>query len=402
MTGLNSPSFRLLLKLEWLVLATALVMELALPFHGFWLSLLSGGTIALFSLIGLRLPTGQLSHKTLYTSLEFILILLPATQGILSSRSVFLLCLVVLMRSCLIFRRSGQLVVLALALISYITLLLSKPILTERINRVAAVWDWRFSNILLYSLTLIFALLLISALIAEHQSREQLEQVYQELENTHAQLRQYALRVEDQATLQERSRIARDIHDGLGHTLAAQVIQINNALLFWHSDHDKALTALKHAKQLGGDALLEVRKSVSVLRSSPLQGKSLGNAIETLLQDFQSATGMTIAKTIHLPATLPTDVNTTLYRVVQESLTNIHKHAQAKTVVVGLQPQMGTIQLKIEDDGKGFNPTQNTTGFGLQGMRERVTALRGHFSLESQPGQGCHVLVSLPLTELPL
>ncbi|MGI0492148.1 sensor histidine kinase [Alkalinema pantanalense CENA528] len=74
-------------------------------------------------------------------------------------------------------------------------------------------------------------------------------------------------RIEDQATLQERNRIAREIHDGLGHTLAAQTIQINHAILFWQSDPPQALIFLKEAKQLGAAALLEVRKSVSMLRT---------------------------------------------------------------------------------------------------------------------------------------
>ncbi|WP_392477900.1 histidine kinase [Nostoc sp. C110] len=69
--------------------------------------------------------------------------------------------------------------------------------------------------------------------------------------------------------MQERNRIAREIHDGLGHTLVAQTIQINNTLLFWESNNDKALTFLKQAKELGAEALLEIRRSLSLLRSNP-------------------------------------------------------------------------------------------------------------------------------------
>jgi len=392
------PSFRLLLQLEWLLLVTAVFMEILLPFHWSWSLLPQVLTIITFGLMGLWLPRVNLSQKLLYTALEFGLILLPATQGILSTRPIFLLCLVILMRSCLIFKRSGQLVILIFSLLSYGSLLLSKPIDPARYRIIEVVWDWRFSNILLFSLTLIFALLLINALLAERQSREKLEMVYQELENTHQQLRQYALRIEDQATLQERNRIAREIHDGLGHTLSAQTIQINNALLFWQTKSDQALTAIKQAKQLGAEALLEVRKSVSVLRSNPLQGQTLKSAIEKLLQDFQQTMGIEVSSHIYLPPSLPSDINTTLYRIVQESLTNIYKHAQAKTVNIALQQQADVIWLAIEDNGKGFNPNQNTTGFGLQGMRERTAALYGQFTLDSQPGAGCRLSVSLPLT----
>ncbi|NMG18932.1 histidine kinase [Brasilonema bromeliae] len=393
-------SFRLLLYLEWLLLATAVLMEILLPFELSWHLLERIFIIAAFGLMGLRLPTKKLAEKLLYTSVEFGLIMLAVTPQGLTIRSLFLLCLVLVMRSCLLFERKGQLIVLSLTLVSYVMLLVSRPIVPAKLK--VAVWDWRLSSLLLYSLTLVFALLLINALLAEWQSRKQLEIAHQKLEMTHEQLRQYALLIEDQATLQERNRIAREIHDGLGHTLAAQTIQMNNALLFWQSNNDKALTFLKQAKQLGAEALLEIRRSVSVLRSNPLQGQSLESVIEKLLKDFQHNTGIELSSKINLPLSLPTEVNTTVYRIVQESLTNIYKHAQATAVTVQLQHQAGILDLSIEDNGKGFNPTQNTTGFGLQGMRERALALGGQFHLHSQPAKGCCVCVSLPLSNLLL
>ncbi|ACC80437.1 integral membrane sensor signal transduction histidine kinase [Nostoc punctiforme PCC 73102] len=403
MVLLTYPSFRLLLYLEWLLLATALFMEVLLPFEFSWSLLVRVVAIATFSLMGLRLPMVKLETKLFYTALEFVLILLPTTQHSLSSRSVFLLCLVLVMRSCLIFKRSGQLLVLGLSLLSYGTLVLSRPIVADKFMReklIAMSLDWRLSNILLFSLTLVFALLLINALLAERQSREQLEIAHLQLEITNQQLCQYALRIEDQATLQERNRIAREIHDGLGHTLVAQTIQINNTLLFWESNNDKALTFLKQAKELGAEALLEIRRSLSLLRSNPLQGQSLQSAIEKLLTDFHQTTGIEPSCKIDVPHTLPTEINTALYRIVQESLTNICKHAQATSVTVRLLARTGMIHLSIEDNGKGFNPTQNTTGFGLQGMRERAVALGAQLNLQSQLGTGCCISVSLPLSKL--
>ena len=391
------PSFRLLLQIEWLLLTTAILMETLLPFNWSWLLLLQVLPTLALGVMGLRLPMGNLRKKILYTALEFGLILLPATQGILATRPVFLLYLIMLIRSCQIFKRSGQFVVLAVSLLSYSLLVLTKPIDAERHQVVELVWDWRISNILLFSLTLIFALMLINALLAERQSREKLEKVYQELEMTHQQLHQYALRIEDQATLQERNRIARDIHDGLGHTLTAQTIQINNALIFWQTKSEQALASLKQAKQLGAEALLEVRKSVSVLRSNPLQGQLLESAIKKLLQDFKQNTEIEVLTNIYLQQSLPSEVNTTLYRIIQESLTNIYKHSQAKTVNIELLQELGCIRLMIEDNGKGFDPTQNTTGFGVQGMKERTSALCGQFMLDSQPGKGCRLVILVPI-----
>lgn len=398
MVALTYQSFRLLLYLEWLLLATAALSEAFLPPRIDWALLLKLLTIAGFAAMGLRLPTQSIAVKVLYTAIEFGLILGLAVQDGLSTRSLFLLSLVLVLRSCLIFKRLGQVIVVGLALLLFGLAELSRPLVADKFKVV--VWDWRLNALLLFGLTLVFALLLINALLAERRSRDELAIAHQELELTHKQLRQYALRIEDQATLQERNRIAREIHDGLGHTLAAQTIQLNNALLFWHSEDDKALTFLKQAKQLGAEALLEVRRSVSMLRSNPLQGQSLETAINKLLHDFQQMTGIAPSSSIHLPLTLPLEVNTTLYRLVQESLTNIHKHADATTTIVQLMPQAGLLHLSIQDNGKGFNPTQNTTGFGLQGMRERAAALGGQLKVDSQPGAGCRISVSLPLSNL--
>jgi signal transduction histidine kinase len=251
--------------------------------------------------------------------------------------------------------------------------------------------DWRVNNIVLFSLTSVFAWMLINALLAERQSRTQLENTLQELAAT------YAVRIEDQATLQERNRIAREIHDGLGHTLAAQMIQINNALLFWQSDADRSLTFLKQSKQLGAEAFVEIRKSVSMLRN-PIQGQSLEIALHKLLADFQHTTKIEVEASLGVTTSLPMDVNTTLFRIVQESLTNISKHSQATKVAIKLQ-QSEMIWMSIEDNGQGFDATQNTTGFGLQGMRERSVALGGHLTIRSQPGQGCAISVILPLLQ---
>ncbi len=390
----TARSFQLLLNLEWLLLATAIFMEVLLPFHPSWLVLGRVVAIGLFSLLGLRPPRPQQRAKLFYTAAGFALILLAVIQEGLPNRSIFLLCLVLVMRSCLLFRRFGQLAVSLLSLVTYSTVLLSKPIMAGR----GDLADWRLSNILLFGLTLVFALMLINALLLERESRSALEKAHQELAMTHSQLRQYALRIEDQATLQERNRIAREIHDSLGHTLAAQTIQINNTILFWQSDPNQALTLLKEAKQLGAEAFLEVRKSVSMLRSNPLQGQSLEVVLQKLLRDFQETTGVAVTSNFQLSATLPTEVNTTLFRILQESLTNISKHAQATTITVKLQ-QARMIWLSIEDNGKGFDPAHNTTGFGLQGMRERAADLGGQLTLQSQPHQGCTILVSIPLSQ---
>jgi signal transduction histidine kinase len=386
-------SFQLLLTLEWLLLATAVFMEaLEILFRPSWAILGQIVIIVLFGCLGLRLPRDKMSAKLLYTAMSFGLISLAIFQAGRFKQSIFLMCLLLVMRSCLLFKRSGQLVILGMSLVTCGTTLLWRAKMQQFV-----IADWRVNQILLFTLTSIFALMLINALISERQSRTQLENTLQELAETYGQLRQYAARIEDQAILQERNRIAREIHDGLGHTLAAQTIQINNSLLFWQSDADRSLTFLKQAKQLGAEAFVEVRKSVSMLRN-PIQGQSLEVALNKLLSDFQHTTKIEISASLSTTTDLPIDVNTTLFRIVQESLTNISKHSQATKVTIKLQ-QTEMVCLSIEDNGQGFNAQQNTTGFGLQGMRERAVALGGHMTIRSQPGQGCAISVILPLLQ---
>ena len=260
---------------------------------------------------------------------------------------------------------------------------------------VHTIWTLRLNVAITFGLTLLLTLLLVNALLSERQSRKKLL-----LAND--QLRQYALRIEDQATLQERNRIAREIHDALGHVLTAQSIQLENALLFLPAGSEKTESFLQEAKQLGARALQEVRRSISTLRANPLQGQSLEVAIGRAANEFYQTTGIQPECEIQLSQSLSIDISTTLYRIIQESLTNIWKHSQATQVWISLKEQSGSIQLQVKDNGRGFDPTQNTTGFGLQGMRERAIASGGQFYLDSDCHQGCQITVSIPRRKLAL
>ncbi|NJN86634.1 MAG: response regulator [Leptolyngbyaceae cyanobacterium SL_7_1] len=204
-------------------------------------------------------------------------------------------------------------------------------------------------------------------------------------------------RIEELAALEERNRIARDIHDSLGHALVALNIQIESVLTLWQDNElDEAHELLVEAKQLGSDALKSVRQSVAAIRSDPLQGKSLETAIATLAKDFQHTTGIIPDYQIQLSRPLSNQTNTVVYRIVQEGLTNICKHAGATAVQIHLQSIDSHTSLVLQDNGKGFSIDANRSGFGLQGMRERVVGLGGTLDIASEPGKGCRISVSLP------
>ncbi|MEI2579822.1 sensor histidine kinase [Scytonema sp. PRP1] len=394
---LQSHPFRLLLYLEWILLGISLLlpphpvqMLQVLPQH----RLLSILSIVCFGVMGLWLPTLNLFSKVLYTGLGFGLILLASVIGGKGIDFPPPLLLILVIRSCLVFNLTGRLLVVGLAFISFVfTLfipLMSSQLPPNSLQKLGVdVWTLVSNITLMFGLVLVFVLLLVNALLSERQSREKLALA-------HRQLSEYALRIEDQATLQERNRIAREIHDSLGHSLTAQSIQLENALLFLSSNLDKAKTFLLEAKQLGSSALKEVRQSVATLRCDPLQGKSLESALRLLLANFERQSGIIPDCTLNLSRPLSAEVSTTIYRIVQEALTNISKHSAATYVKIDLEIIAESLYLQLYDNGKGFNPYQNTTGFGIQGMRERTLALAGHFRIFTAPGGGCRILAVFP------
>ncbi|KJH71893.1 ATP-binding response regulator [Aliterella atlantica] len=203
-------------------------------------------------------------------------------------------------------------------------------------------------------------------------------------------------RIEEMATIEERNRIARDIHDSLGHSLVALNIQMETAITLWQQDPSQAYTILLEAKQLGTNALQAVRQSVAQMRFDPLQGQTLEKAIASLSQKFHHTTGILPELCINLYQPLCHVMNTALYRIVQEGLTNICKYAEATAVKISIQSTQSELSLVLEDNGKGFRVDESRIGYGLQGMQERTAALGGKLEMSSAPGAGCRIVAAFP------
>ena len=377
-----------------MLLLVAIFTELVPAPHQrlFRISELTIGIIICFGLMGLRLPTGKQGYKVVYTLLEVFLILLTSITGGRTVRLFPLLYLIVVTRSCLIFQLPGRLVVTGLSFSLFLNTLFQRferlpappPLLQERLR------FFTLGYALLFGLTFLFVLLSMNSMVAERQNREKLA-------IANEKLREYALRIENQAILQERNRIARDIHDSLGHSLTALNIQLETALKLYQSNPDKAKAFLARAKELGSQALQEVRQSVSTMRSDPVQGRSLQDAIASLAEELQRSTGISLTCRQILERPLPPEIHTAVYRIVQEALTNIWKYASATQVKIQIQATTDELDLTVQDNGTGFNVEANTTGFGLQGMRERTLALGGQLVIDSKPGSGCRIRAHFPL-----
>jgi signal transduction histidine kinase len=415
----NHP-FRLLLYLEWILLCVALLDTFAPPHRGA-LRLLRRGLLplgGLFSIgilgaLGLRLPFYQARwQKILYTALGFGLSWLTVFIGGYRSNTFGALLLVVVMRACLLFDWRGRISVAIAAFASFLLRLYTSlwwlrstpidlpphllPPPPLRLRRIPSediqdlVFHLSIGSAILFGLVLIFVLLMVGTLVSEYQSRTQLAQA-------NDRLRRYALLVEDQATVHERSRIAREIHDSVGHSLAAQSIQLENVAQWFDQDAARSKHHLQTARNLGKEALQNVRQAVAALRADPLKQQTFASALTQLFQEFETHTQIPVQANLTVTRDIPKEQAIALYRLVQEALTNVSKHSEATQVQVDIQDQANLLHLVITDNGRGFDPLQNKTGFGLRSMSERAEALGGIFHMGSQPGQGCTIEVTVPI-----
>ncbi len=387
-----------------------ILKSITLPNLGFRFRPIIIPIIAVLATLGLRLPFGSRFAQLMYTNLGFALSWLAVLLGGRGERVFPSLLLVVVIRACLMFPWNGRILVAIAAYVSFLMMLFMSfigmtpfgvplgrrlpPPLRKLPDEVVQPFflNLKLNSALLFGLVLIFVFLLVGTLLAEKQSR-------QELSLANRRLREYALLIENQATLQERNRIAREIHDSVGHSLTAQSIQLENvAMRLDDQDVPQANQHLQKARQLGKEALQNVRQSVATLRNHPLKGKSLTVVLTKLIQEYEKTTGIQIHSQINLTSPLATEISTAIYRVIQEALTNISKHSHADKISLVLKERTTGILVVIKDNGRGFHPQENTTGFGIQGMRERVEVLGGHLNLTSQPGQGCKINFIIPLS----
>ena len=356
--------------------------------------------IIVLGAIGLKLPKKNSPYKWIYFLVQLLLVLLPVFVTKEASYSIYA-CLIVTVRNCLTFKPKQcwlANIVLLVSLIPCFLFVRNFQDFQERISRykTITVVDYEkivgmstLSNIFEAALCMTLVWTIVTVVLREHKSQQQLAIARQ-------QLREYALKAEDRATVHERNRIAREIHDSVGHVLTAQTIQLNNAIAYWQIHPDKAYQFVSEAKDSVTTALQEIRHSIQTLRSDPLKGKKLENALDMLFQDFSSRTRIQPDCNIKLDCFLTEEIKLTIYRTVQEALTNIVKHSNAKSVKINLNTHFDCIYLSIEDNGKGFNPKQNTTGFGLQGMKERITSLNGEMEILSDLNSGCKIIVRIP------
>jgi signal transduction histidine kinase len=224
----------------------------------------------------------------------------------------------------------------------------------------------------------------LSGPLATALENARLYSLLEEKERQRAELLKAWLRAQEE----ERARIARELHDEVGQALTGLILGLEGL------PGERALAL----KELARFTLAEVRRLALDLRPSLLDHLGLEAALVRYVREFADRTGIEVDLSFHLRQPLPKELETVVYRVVQEALTNVARHSGSPRAAVGVLEAEGEVRVFVEDEGRGFDPRAVGPGHqGLLGMRERVELLGGRFLLESAPGEGTRVQIRLPL-----
>ncbi|MEA5465969.1 sensor histidine kinase [Leptothoe sp. PORK10 BA2] len=323
-------------------------------------------------------------QRRVYVAIEIVLILIAQLLWI----DFDILLYFFLIKSCfLLSRREVFFTVISTGVGYLFTVLWTLPLLSEQFAEIIRPNHWEelyqpqvmvVSSLIQYIGISLFVILLGFVIVAERRSRQRAEALSQEIESLAAAL--------------ERSRIARDIHDSLGHSLTTLNIQLELAQAMGQRNPDHANQALNNARQLASQCLEAVRQAVQTVREE----FNLTTALQKLIDQVRQTHTFTIHVEVNLPP-LTLQTSHQLYCVVQEGFTNIQKHAHASRIHLRSQITSEAIFLELEDDGQGFDPTLPYNGYGLKGMQERVHLLGGQLQIISAIGKGTRIRVMAPL-----
>jgi signal transduction histidine kinase len=243
--------------------------------------------------------------------------------------------------------------------------------------------------------TLIFSILaLVIAYLVEVQNRQQ-----RALIDANAKLVRHLTIVEELTISRERNRLARELHDTLAHTLSAASVQLEATDSLWESDRARARNALGQALSTTRQGLSETRRALFALRAAPLDDLGIEFALKELAALAHQRGGAHVSTQIALNGRgLPAQIEQTLYRIAQEALDNVIRHANARHITLALVAESNMARLRVEDDGAGFDVAEalaRSGHFGLKGLIERVESLGGRALIDSRPGAGTRILVEI-------
>ncbi|MEE9197385.1 MAG: sensor histidine kinase, partial [bacterium] len=238
----------------------------------------------------------------------------------------------------------------------------------------------------------------------EERTRE-VQQLLEELQSKE-EVRSLLLEKVISAQEEERKRIARELHDELGQALTGMVMNLEAAKEGLDKDTEAALQRMERARSLAVHSIDSIRHLILDLRPAALDDLGLVPALRAFAENRLGDKGIRLAlETSGFKDRLPPLVETTIFRVVQEAVTNIVRHSEANAARIQLERKNGRVSLLVEDDGRGFDPTKvlhspdRARAVGILGMEERISILGGHLHVDSRSGQGTQVRAEIPLEQ---
>lgn len=258
-------------------------------------------------------------------------------------------------------------------------------------SRLAIVW----ASAPIFFAGQVFILIFTQMAVTEQRARLKLETLAMELSEANKHLSEYADRVRELTITQERNRMAREIHDGLGHYLTTINMQIKAASAILKKDSKKALDLLENAQNLSSVALVDVRNSVFALRQDPVEMPPLYERIAEMAKSASTAFRKIELVILGEPRPINTQLDLSVFRAAQETINNANKHSKSSSVLITLDySNPDKIVLETIDDGVGSDEINH--GFGLLGIQERVRLLNGETQIVTSSGKGFKIKITIP------
>ena len=243
-------------------------------------------------------------------------------------------------------------------------------------NPVTQSWFTGLESLMVCLNILLFVLYMILLFTGQKEENERIRKLNEQLNQANDQLRDYAVNMERMTQMRERNRLAREIHDTLGHTLTAIIMCADAGLALFDVAPEESKKRIQIVAQSARNGLTDVRRSIKALRADALEHSSLPQALEGLVENFRLTTSAQIAYFQEAEELkLDTDEEDALYRVVQEGLTNAVRHGKADRIEIRITRTGNTVSVSLRDNGTGCGSLEE--GFGLRHMRERLEMLGG-------------------------
>ncbi|RLD93088.1 MAG: hypothetical protein DRJ13_15945, partial [Bacteroidetes bacterium] len=264
---------------------------------------------------------------------------------------------------------------------------LNAKFLTDRLDKVTtSARAWSQGN--------------FTVLVDDH-NRDELAELGHTLNNMAVQMDNLLDERQEISIMEERNRLARELHDSVKQQAFAASAQLAAAHSLYKRDPDSAVSNLFEAERLVDDVRRELTDLIHELRPAALKGEGLVKATRQLAAETENMLGIPILVRVKGERTIPLDIEQTLYRILQGALSNVARHSFAKRVDIQITYSRVDIQLSIEDDGIGFQPADHSYGIGLKSIQERIDLINGSMHLTSQPGDGTQLLIQAPINSLP-